>query len=195
MYPYTGSGGLFENFGTLVKSEGVGTTSLDIPVSNAGTIRVQSGTLRFDDSSDHDGEVIGEEGGALEFRSGPHVFSEFSSLSAVGDVTFGGVTADSTGGDHLLPGTLSSVELNATNGAPFAVVDPSTLSVVGMNGDIVFAQSSVTAFLKYGGTLTDIENVTPLFGTDGVAVVPEPGTGLLMALGLFVMGVRARREA
>jgi hypothetical protein len=115
-------------------------------------------------------------------------------LTAVGDVTFGGATSDATGGDHLLPGVISSVEGNPTDGAPFTIVDPSTTTVAGKKGDVVFAQGSVTAFLNYDGVLTDIGNVTPLFGTDGVAIVPEPGTGMLLALGLFVMGVRARRE-
>jgi len=111
-------------------------------------------------------------------------------FSSVGDVTFAGITSDQTGIDHLLPGFPSSVE-NPTNGAPFAVVDPFTTSVVGTNGDVVFAQTTTSAFFNYDGTLSGIENVTPLFGTDGVAV-PEPSTALLLVQGLVLLAFTRR---
>jgi hypothetical protein len=115
-------------------------------------------------------------------------------LSSVGDIQFAGIQSDQTGFDHLLPGVISSVELNPTNGQPFAIVDPNTTSVSGVQGNIVFAQGSITAFLRYDGQLSDIDNVTPLFSTNGVAIIPEPSTALLLGMGLAGLGAVRRRR-
>lgn len=115
-------------------------------------------------------------------------------LSSVGDVTVGNaVGVDFMGVDHLLPGgTVSSVESNPPNGIPFAIVDPFTTVLVGEAGDVALAQSSTAAFLLYDGALTDIENVQPMFGTDGV-VIPEPGTAMLLGAGLLGLAGFRRR--
>jgi hypothetical protein len=113
-------------------------------------------------------------------------------LSSVGDVTLGPLTTiDFMGVDSLLTGgETSSVESNPPDGIPFSIVDPFTTMLAGEAGDVVLAQSTTTAFLIYDGSLTGIDNVQPLFGTDGV-MVPEPGTGLLIAIAL--VGVLVRR--
>lgn len=113
-------------------------------------------------------------------------------LSSVGDVSFNGVMSDVVGMEHLLNGTISSVEPNPPNGIPFGVVDPDTTNLDGTE-DTALAQSSTTAFLIYDGSLDDIENVLPLFGTDGVAI-PEPGTALLFGFGLAGIGLVGRRR-
>jgi hypothetical protein len=115
-------------------------------------------------------------------------------LSSVGDVTFGGVTlVEFMGTDTLLPGGVDWDGEAQPNGIPFAVVDPNTTSLIGASGDVVLAQSSTTGFLIYDGSLTGIDNVTPLFGTDGIPI-PEPSTALLLGLGLVGLAAHRRRR-
>jgi hypothetical protein len=110
-------------------------------------------------------------------------------LSAAGDVTYGGFKLGAMGMSDLLPGTISGTELAPPDGVGFGVVDASTPN---LNGADVFSQTRYVAFLKYSGTLTGIENVRPLFGSNGV-VIPEPGTGVLLVLGLGGLAALRRR--
>ncbi len=118
-------------------------------------------------------------------------------LSSVGDLTFGGVTTtDVVGNGDLLPGTLySGAELTPPNGNPFSTINDATDPLVNTpysnNGDGVWNQNVLTATLRYNGTLTDITDFAPLFGTDGV-VAPEPTTALLLVMGLAGLGVAGR---
>ena len=57
-------------------------------------------------------------------------------------------------------------------------------------------QNQATATVDYdgsGGALTSVDNVNPIFGTDGRTLVPEPGTATLLGLGLLGLGVAGRR--
>jgi hypothetical protein len=112
-------------------------------------------------------------------------------LHSVGDISYNGVKAEAAGMEHLLPGTISSVEPMPPDGIPFGIVDPDTTDVAGTN-DTALAQSSSTAFLNYDGTLDGIEHVLPHFGTDGV--VPEPATALLFGSGLVGLAFASRRR-
>ncbi|MCI0637164.1 MAG: PEP-CTERM sorting domain-containing protein [Actinobacteria bacterium] len=132
----------------------------------------------------------------LENGLDPNVPVAFDDLGnyaffSVGDVTFGGVKLDVFGMEHLLTGTISSVETNPPDGIPFGIVDPDTTDLAGIL-DTTLAQSLTTLFLDYDGTLDGIENVRPHFGTDGV--VPEPATAALLGLGLFGLGIAGRRR-
>jgi hypothetical protein len=118
-------------------------------------------------------------------------------LSSVGDVSFGGfINTDVIGVDNTLPGTLyAGVEANPPNGNPFATLNDATDPLVDTpysdDADGVWNQNVLTATLRYTGTLTDVVDYAPLFGTDGV-VAPEPTTALLLVLGLTGLGVAGR---
>ena len=84
-------------------------------------------------------------------------------------------------------------------GRPFATIndatDPGVDTPYSNDSDGVWIQNQLTATLRYAGTLTDISDFKVLFGTDGVAI-PEPGTAVLVAIGLAALarGAGRRRE-
>ena len=118
-------------------------------------------------------------------------------LSSVGDVSFGGfINLDVVGNDNLLPGTIfTGAEAVPPNGNPFATLndatDPTVDTPYSNDSNGVWNQNVLTATLQYNGTLTDITDFAPLFGTDGV-VAPEPTTALLLVMGLAGLAVAGR---
>jgi hypothetical protein len=53
----------------------------------------------------------------------------------------------------------------------------------------VWVQNEILATLRYDGSaspLTGIDDVAPIFGTEG-RPLPEPGTGLLLGLALLTL--------
>ena len=108
--------------------------------------------------------------------------------------------------DLFTSGTLNSaVENNPPDGTSFSIVDDNTCSA-GTCGSLTggfqdsqnraWIQNTATGTLKYDGTtnkLTSIDNVDPIFGTEG-RPIPEPGTLGLMGLGLLGLWSMARRR-
>jgi hypothetical protein len=121
-------------------------------------------------------------------------------VSSVGDVQEGGVQyIDVIGVADLLPGdTYSGSEANPPNGNPFATIndatDPTSDTPYSIDSDGAWNQNELTIQLRYSGTLSDISDPTPLFGTDGVAI-PEPSTAILFSLGLIGLGWLGNRHA
>ena len=113
-------------------------------------------------------------------------------LGSVGDILFG---LDTLGTSDLLPGT-PSLELNPPDGWPYTLVDASTTGFKnnGNKADVLI-QTKWSASLAYDGQIRGVENVAPLFGTDGAPLIPEPSALHLFPIGLLVAGIayRARR--
>lgn len=79
--------GVFNNFGTFIKSGGTGTTSIGTYFNNSGTVEVRSGTLRFYNpgsasTSTSSGRFVGLAGTSLVFTSAGATMTATSSISA-----------------------------------------------------------------------------------------------------------------
>ncbi|HEX5044289.1 MAG TPA: hypothetical protein VFV75_15390 [Candidatus Polarisedimenticolaceae bacterium] len=160
-----GAGGPFANLagGTFRKSAGGGTTTLDVPLTNAGTVAVVSGTLSLDGGGSATGGFTGSMGTTLRFGGGSHVLGTTSSLSADAiTLTSGSLTVD---------GTYSASATTVSGGAltfdPVATVSGIGALAVSGAGTVTLNSGEAMApptLAVSGGTLG---------GTDGVTV---PGT-------------------
>jgi hypothetical protein len=109
-------------------------------------------------------------------------------LSSVGDLFVGSPGGNATvGAVHILDNTTqSNLELLPPNGSLFGIVDAN--STVGGSGfpmsDLAYIQDQLTATLLYNNPPTGLDNVEPLYGTEGLPI-PEPSTAVLMGFGLL----------
>ena len=113
-------------------------------------------------------------------------------LSSVGDAFSGAATM---GTIQLFPGTMSSVEPSPPDGSRFGIIDDDSSSggAGWPAGSLAYVQDEIVATLLYEGSLSGIDNVEPLYGTDGLPI-PEPGTAALLGSGLLGLALAGRRR-
>ncbi|WP_457417726.1 beta strand repeat-containing protein [Roseateles sp. P5_E7] len=206
------AGGTFDNSGTLVKSAGTGTSSLaGITLTNTGTIDVQAGTIALPANFTNAGTL-----------KGLGTFSA-STLTNDGHIAPGASPGTLTLASHLVLGDAGSFDLELGSAAlhdQLVVQGNVTLGgtlALSCWGACSFAAGTDLLVLDGSGTLTgSFSNITFtgftanafevhldaangdvwLHATQNItAAVPEPSTYGLMALGLGLLGWRARRRA
>jgi PEP-CTERM motif len=115
MANWSGSSGVFNNEGALVKTGGSGTSTINVRLNNSGSVRADSGNLQLGGGGTHSAgaSVVGGSGGRVTIGTGVHSFEAGSSLS--GNLGFAGfnVNSDIT----TLNGSLAASTINMGNSA------------------------------------------------------------------------------
>ena len=109
VFDYTTAGGVpqFNNLGTLRKSAGTGTSTIDIPVNSSSPVEVQTGTLNLTRGGTSSGNFTVSSGTVLHFGGGTHTITlgDGESISAAGRVRFSaGTTSIGGAGDYNVTG-------------------------------------------------------------------------------------------
>jgi len=151
-WDWSGAASTLENDGSIRRSGGNGTSTVDLALNNSGLIEVQSGTLNLSGrgASSGDFSVVGD--AILAFVGGTHTLDTSSSVSGAGTVQFNGATVemrgtcDVTGTTEVISGTLS---------IPATLTLSGTLTLAGGTLDVGGALTvSEDLFTWTGGTLT-----------------------------------------
>jgi hypothetical protein len=86
----TGGVGTFGNAGTMRKASSLGTSTLENPCVNSGTIEVQTGTLSLLGGGGGSGSFEVQSGATLDFSGGTHTLSPSSIVTGAGTVRCSG---------------------------------------------------------------------------------------------------------
>ncbi len=87
-----GTAGTINNSGTFRKSAGTGTSSIDDPFNNTGTVEVQTGTVVMSSGGTSTGVFDVSSGALLNYTGGSHTFNAGVTLPGAGPVRVGGAT-------------------------------------------------------------------------------------------------------
>ena len=203
-----GGGGTFVNAGTLQKSDGSGDAVITLPLSNSGTVKVDSGSLTLSGPSTSSGDynILP---GAMLLLAGD---SNHTITGAEGAVTGAGILGISEGASLILSndGMLSAVVDNAGTMTKSGATGISTFGAPVSNSGTVVAASGTMAFTEgftqsagltrlsggdisgdltiNGGVLTG--NGTVYGSVDNVAGLVSPGAspGILTISGNYSQG-------
>ncbi len=92
-----GTTALFSNAGTFAKSAGTGSTTIQNPFNNGGTLNVNSGTLNLTQGGTHTGSFATAVGTTLQFGGGTHELNGASAVNSLGRLLVNGATVNTTG--------------------------------------------------------------------------------------------------
>jgi hypothetical protein len=208
---YNGDGfaGGFTNSGQLLKSAGSGVSSINIPVTNSGTVEVQAGTLSFASFTQTAGELRlsgGDVQSSTPFDIQAGIVTGNGSLST--DVNLGGTISPGLSiGGLTIQGTLTfqsgtyAAELGSPGQADLLTITQ-TLDLSGLGDSLIlsggiFGQTYTIA--QFDALLGAFESVSPgytvayLANSIEVTAVPEPGSFLLAAISTAVVVASLRR--
>ncbi|MCK6621885.1 MAG: tandem-95 repeat protein [Calditrichaceae bacterium] len=103
---YLAPGGVFSNAGTLTKSAGPDTTTIDVFFNNTGVVNLNIGALRFNRGSSSSGSIFTLAAGTrLEFSGGVNDLAANVTLNGAGNFAVSGGTTNLLGA-YNLSGTL-----------------------------------------------------------------------------------------
>jgi uncharacterized repeat protein (TIGR01451 family) len=153
--------GLFHNLGTgiLKKTSGTGTSIFTAPLSNDGSVQVNTGTIQFTANGTQNGSFTPASGASIEFDAG-NTFNAPSSLNGAGNIgfAFGSSTINS---GTVTPGTFTVNGANVTlnSAATIGSLNLHNAATLGGTGTIhLTAASPVSEWT--GGTINGSGTLT-----------------------------------
>ena len=177
LFDYSGLSPLptFNNLGTLRKSAGMGTSTIDVAVNNSSPVEVQTGRLSLTRGGTSSGDFTVSSGAILDFGGGTHniALDDGKSISGAGRVRFSaGITNISGNGDYNVTGntevTGGTVNFNRNASTVNALLNAGTLAgsgIVTVTGNLDWTGGDFDG----GGNLdlTDAVTFTVSGGTTG----------------------------
>jgi hypothetical protein len=170
---YPNSGGIantyFQNAGTLQKTAGTGTSSIQIPFYNSGAVAALSGTINFNGGGTIAGTLKASSGAAIDF-SGGNFGSAAASLNGLGLIQFNG------GSLTLLDNVVPNLALTGGTIALGTNFQGGTITNLTLSGSTLAGTNALTGTLNWmGGSIAG-----PLtIATNGVLVLGGTGTLVL----------------
>ncbi len=175
----------FQNAGTVRKSAGSGTTCLQIPFYNAGTVIALQGTLSFQSGGTVDGSYNALAGAAIKFISGDFVGGAAPVLNGPGPIQFTGGTLTLSSsvianlqmvggtlvlGPNFQGGTITNLTLSGVTLSGTNTVSGTLDWLAGtVSGPLTVAQGAVLnlggTYVSSGSTLTNAGTVNWTSGT------------------------------
>ncbi len=183
---FGGTNAYFRNQGTLQKSTTAGTTSVTVPLHNAGLVTVQQGTLNLSNGGTVEGNYVAGAGAVVNFSGGAFSYSTPPLLSGAGAFLFSGGTL--TLGSDVIP-NLQLTGGVVTLGPNFqgGVITNLTLAGATLNGNLMVTNDGVLNW--NGGTISSSLKVAAgglvewSGGTALGSVMIEAGAALTMSGG------------
>ncbi len=162
------------NLGTLRKSMGNGTSTIDIAVNNSSPVEVQTGRLRLTRGGNSSGDFTVSAGGILDFGGGTHsiALADGKSMSGAGTVRFSAGTTNISGnGDYNVTGVTE-----VTGGTVNFNRDANTVNTL-LSAGILAGSGLVTVTGNLDWTGGDFDGSGNLDLTDAVTFTISGGAG------------------
>lgn len=200
------------NSGTLIKSSGTATTSLNVPFNNSGILNVLTGTLSLASGGKSPGISSVTAGAVLNVAGGLNVFGQ---INGTGAVTFTGGSSTVTGmyqpaGPTTVSSFVSVQFLGAGNSGPITSAGQVTLgptSIFRVTGNYTLLNSGSTVLdggrlilnlanskldIQIGGALSGLGRIDGAVNNAGTVVVGGQGfTGILVVTGNYTQQITA----
>ncbi len=149
---------LFANDGLFEKIESFGTTAIEAPFNNSGTVRVLTGTLDLGGGGIHSGDFEVASGATLSFAAGTHTTLPSSRIFGAGDFyILGGIAnlngAVTTQGAHNFTGGVVNLSDSYDAGSNAVTIGACTVNFDGTN-PVSVASLTVGGYGTIGGSNT-----------------------------------------
>lgn len=180
---YSGSSGPIYNAGLFRKSGGSGISTVGAEFHNAGTIEVQTGTLRLSRGGHYHGALLVRSNGVLSVFGGTHEFAPGSVITCEGTVECGGAAVLDLGADVTLEtlaitgGRLTGAGTVSTRGLSW---EKGTIEcTVRCAGGRILSQDADTPTLRGGQIINSGWLAGGLIATEDGAMITNLASGVM----------------